>query len=196
MKIKEICKILGLMTVFGVIVLFGVINYWDVIVGQTAVVSPDKTVFHDNILYVNCSNPINGSIKVYVYDNKELVNGIYYNFTDFFEPGFLWRNPIGTMEILKFNNGKGQILIDSNYFVLDAYGGLDQNVGSYSDNSSYYNTVVTISYNGKILSNTKAYSDQFDIENGLNIIRKDGHIYGDDQMVYNGQIVRGINSSK
>ncbi|GAA5818574.1 MAG: hypothetical protein CfClM3_0592 [Methanobrevibacter sp. CfCl-M3] len=75
----------------------------------------------------------------------------------------------GIEQTIYFENGTGSFKVDEDpnvkYFALNEYGHLNQNVG-FSSSHPLHGKLVKITYNGKTLTNSGVYSNQFNIDNG------------------------------
>ncbi|MDR3223270.1 MAG: hypothetical protein LBT66_06030 [Methanobrevibacter sp.] len=152
-----------------------------------------------NKITVTSDAPLNDSIEVHFFTkddytpivnlviNGTTYNGTYYNFDDFFTTGFLSRYVQGGQtQTIIFQNGSGSLNIPSDieFVVFESYGNLDESVGFSNSSSPYYNKKISISF-GKYKSTSKVYSDQFDISDGLDLLKRDGSNIQSKHIIHN-----------
>ncbi|MBF4469148.1 MAG: hypothetical protein ISP01_07055 [Methanobrevibacter arboriphilus] len=119
-------------------------------------------------IVVDSDTKFNGSIKIYKYSNLESNENGSYNMTQFFKPGFIFRDYTGIPIEIPIVDGKASYDIpnDVQFFIVYSYGSTNKDFGYTSDS----NDAVTVSFysNGVLVAQSisELYADQFDIDFG------------------------------
>ncbi|MDR0911058.1 MAG: zinc ribbon domain-containing protein [Methanobrevibacter sp.] len=165
-----------------ILLIFGGIFAFNKITNTTTI---DPLLIGKSQLKVDSETLFNGSITIYTYSNLKSNSNGSYNWSQFFEPGFLWRDYVGSKIDIPIVNGKATYDLPSNtqFFIVYDYGHTNK-IFNYNPNDT---VTITVSFysNGvlKAQSISELYSDQFDISFGGDIYNLNGELFNDNDLV-------------